>query len=50
MNWLEVASSKLGLKEIAQPQLFLAEHEKFNNILEGKAILFQPFGSTMTKQ
>lgn len=50
MNWLEVASSKLGLSEIAQPQLFLAEHEKFNNVLEGKVILFQPFGSTMTKQ
>lgn len=50
VNRLDIASSKLGLKDVAQPQLFLAEHEKFNNILEWRWVLFQPFGSTMTKQ
>lgn len=54
VNRLDIASSKLGLKNIAQPQLFLAEHEKYKNILEGKTpnskvVLFQPFGSTMDK-
>lgn len=54
MNRLEVASSILGLKEIAQPYLCLAEHEKYKNKLQGKkpdskVVLFQPFGSTMDK-
>ena len=47
MNWLEVASKHLGLDKIAQPVLYLAEHEKLNNVLEGNPILFQPFWSTM---
>ena len=54
INRLDIASSKLGLKEVAQPQLFLAEHEKYKNRLEGKTpnskvVLFQPFGSSMDK-
>lgn len=48
VNWLGVASNLLGLDEVAEPQLFLAEHEKLGNILSwNKPILFQPFGSTM---
>lgn len=48
MNWLDLAADKLGLEEIAQPILFLAEHEKLDNVLEwDMPILFQPFGSTM---
>lgn len=48
VNWLEIASKQLWLKKVAQPILFLAEHEKINNVLEGnKPILYQPFGSTM---
>ena len=48
MNWLEVASKQLWLNKIAEPVLYLAEHEKLSNILEWeKPILFQPFGSTM---
>ena len=47
-NWLKVASRQLWLKEVAEPRLFLAEHEKLNNVLEWhNPILFQPFGSTM---
>ena len=47
-NWLNVASRLLGLDEVAQPCLYLAEHERINNYLEGeKPILYQPFGSTM---
>jgi len=47
-NWLNVAARKLWLDKPADPILFLAEHEKFNNVLEGaKPILFQPFWSTM---
>lgn len=47
-NWLEVAAKQLWLDKPAQPILFLAEHEKLNNVLEWqKPILFQPFGSTM---
>ena len=51
---LEIARDKLGLDKEAQPKLFLAEHEKYKNILEGKTpnskvVLFQPFGSTMDK-
>ena len=49
-NWLYIAAKQLGLdtKNVPQPCLFLAEHEKLSNILEGnKPILFQPFGSTM---
>lgn len=47
-NWLSIAASQLGLKDIAQPILFLAEHEKKENVLEGNdPIIFQPFGSTM---
>ena len=49
VNWLEIAREQLGLSKIAEPVLFLAEHEKINNILcnDCKPILFQPFGSTM---
>lgn len=48
VNWLEIARRQLWLDEIAEPQLFLAEHEKIGNTLQGaKPILFQPFGSTM---
>lgn len=48
VNWLEIARDKLGLEEIAQPILFLAEHEKINNTLNWRnPILYQPFGSTM---
>lgn len=47
-NWLDVASKELGLSKVAEPILFLAEHEKIGNILSGdKPILYQPFGSTM---
>lgn len=48
VNRLEIARDKLGLEEIVQPILFLAEHEKLDNILEwNNPILFQPFGSSM---
>lgn len=47
-NWLSVASRLLGLDKVAQPCLFLAEHEKLGNYIDGnKPILYQPFGSTM---
>jgi len=47
-NWLNVASRILWLNKVAEPVLFLAEHEKINNYLEwNKPILFQPFWSTM---
>lgn len=49
VNWLEIAREQLGLSKIAEPVLFLAEHEKYNNVLceNCNPILFQPFGSTM---
>lgn len=49
VNWLEIAKKQLKIEwETPQPILFLAEHEKMNNYLNGnKPILFQPFGSTM---
>ena len=50
MNRLEVASHILWLDEIAQPCLFLAEHEKIQNtfwITNKPKILFQPFGSSV---
>ena len=48
VNWLNIASEKLWIDEVAQPQLFLAEHEHYNNILKApNPILYQPFGSTM---
>lgn len=48
VNWLEIAREELGLEKIAEPILFLAEHEKKWNILSGnKPILYQPFWSTM---
>ena len=48
VNWLEIVRRQLNLEKIAKPCLFLAEHEKTNNFLEGaKPLLFQPFGSTM---
>lgn len=48
MNWLDIAASKLWLDNVPQPILFLAEHEKLENVLEWpKPVLFQPFGSTM---
>lgn len=48
MNWLEVASNQLWLDTVPDPVLFLAEHEKIENVLEwNNPIIFQPFGSTM---
>ena len=48
MNWLEVASNQLWLDTVPDPVLFLAEHEKIENVLEWtNPIIFQPFGSTM---
>lgn len=49
VNWLEIAKEELGLDKVAEPILFLAEHEKLNNTLCNNCnpILFQPFGSTM---
>lgn len=48
VNWLEIARQELWLDKVAEPVLFLAEHEKMGNILAwNKPILFQPFGSTM---
>jgi hypothetical protein len=36
------------LDKVAEPRLYLAEHEKLNNYLEwNNPVLFQPFGSTM---
>lgn len=47
-NWLKVAARKLWLEKPADPVLFLAEHEKMWNYLQGdKPILYQPFWSTM---
>lgn len=47
VNWLEIVRDKLELEEIAEPKLFLAEHEKGRNYLNGnKVLLYQPFGST----
>lgn len=48
VNRLEIARDKLWLDKIAEPKLFLAEHEKRTNVLNWgwKKILFQPFGST----
>lgn len=47
VNRLEIARDKLWLEEVAQPVLYMAEHEKLNNTLQGKPILYQPFWSTM---
>ena len=48
VNWLEIVREQLWLDKIAEPILYLAEHEKLNNILQWeKPILYQPFGSTM---
>jgi len=50
VNRLNIASKKLWLENVAQPQLFLAEHEKILNKLQGnqdKIILFQPFWSVV---
>lgn len=48
-NRLEIAKKQLHIEgNTPQPCLFLAEHEKMGNILDGeKPVLFQPFGSTM---
>lgn len=47
-NWLDVAAKQLWLDKVAEPCLYLAEHEKLNNYLDWQnPILFQPFGSTM---
>lgn len=47
-NWLDVAAKQLGLDKVAEPCLYLAEHEKLNNYLDWQnPILYQPFGSTM---
>lgn len=52
VNWLEIAKEKLWLEKVAEPILFLAEHEKANAEVMWvpqwrMPILFQPFGSTM---
>ncbi len=48
VNWLEIVKDELWLDKVYEPVLFLAEHEKLSNILQGeKPVLFQPFGSTM---
>ena len=48
VNWLKIAQEELWLDKVAEPCLFLAEHEKIWNILAwNKPILFQPFWSTM---
>ena len=48
VNWLEIAKEELWLDKVAEPILFLAEHEKMWNILAwNKPILYQPFWSTM---
>lgn len=50
MNRLEVASRILWLEKIAEPCLFLAEHEKIQNVFwetNKPKILFQPFGSSV---
>lgn len=49
VNRLSIAASQLGLDDIAEPCMFLAEHEKYSNTLEWRAVLFQPFWSTMQK-
>lgn len=52
-NWLYIAKKQLKLEwdKIPQPVLYLAEHEKINNVLcndpNCRPVLFQPFGSTM---
>lgn len=48
-NWLKVAARQLGITDkVPEPCLFLAEHEKMWNYLQGeKPILYQPFWSTM---
>lgn len=48
VNRLEIASSKLWLDIIAEPVIYLAEHEKLDNVLGWeKPVLFQPFWSSM---
>lgn len=47
VNRLEIARCKLGLNKIAQPKLYLAEHERHSNFLQWRPVLFQPFWSTM---
>ena len=47
VNRLEIVRDELWLEEIVQPQMFLAEHEKFNSLEWPMPILYQPFGSTM---
>lgn len=47
VNRLEIARRKLGLDKVEQPKLYLAEHERHSNFLQGKPVLFQPFWSTM---
>ena len=52
VNRLEIAKEKLWLEKVAEPILFLAEHEKENAKIMWVPnwkipVLFQPFGSTM---
>ena len=48
VNWLKIAQEELWLDKVAEPCLFLAEHEKMGNMLAwNKPILYQPFWSTM---
>ena len=52
VNWLEIAREKLWLDKVAEPVMYLAEHEKVNTTIMGVPagkipVLYQPFGSTM---
>lgn len=48
INWLIVAAKQLWLSSVPNPILFMAEHEKLENILQWqKPVLYQPFGSSM---
>lgn len=48
VNWLNIVQEELELDKVAEPIMYLAEHEKLNNLLPApNPILFQPFGSTM---
>ena len=53
VNRLDIAAKQLWLESVAQPQLFLAEHEKFENILSPSCnpkVLYQPFGSSVENE
>lgn len=48
VNWLNIVQEELGLDKVAEPIMYLAEHEKLENVLQWcNPILFQPFWSSM---